>query len=246
MAGTASGSIQAGAARDTQLSTIKTPVDPRRIPSTLPIRDGSTRPFGQSAGAPLWRQPGPRTQRQSAGVKWAWQVPQARGYGPFASCRRQRIVAKRRSYCVVLSKPDGYWAFMYRGEICFVCMAIISYAKSSSESLPITLWAVPPAFFARSPRLGTLNTGVGDPLKGQLRVTGTALSPRHPPPPPGHIPQKNSGQTWSFKFTATNCINGTVVQPLESSRKIGLGFVTILELCDPPPPLGISEPPYGR
>ena len=59
------------------------------------------------------------------------------------------------SYFVTLPRPDNYLAFIYRGKMCFACVAIITYAKSSQERMPVTLQAVPPAFFARSLRLGT-------------------------------------------------------------------------------------------
>ena len=51
--------------------------------------------------------------------------------------------------------PDGYFAFMYGDETRFETMAIICQVEPSSASVPVTLQAVPPAFFVRSPRLRT-------------------------------------------------------------------------------------------
>ena len=61
------------------------------------------------------------------------------------------------SYFVV---PDSYLELMYKGKMCFACVAIIGYAKSSQESVPVTVESIPPAFFARSPRLGALQDTV--------------------------------------------------------------------------------------
>jgi hypothetical protein len=50
------------------------------------------------------------------------------------------------SHFVVLPKPDGYFAFVYRGKMCVASLAIVSCAKSFPWSAPVTLQAVPRAF----------------------------------------------------------------------------------------------------
>ena len=43
---------------------------------------------------------------------------------------RKELIRFGHSYFAVLPRSNGYLAFMYRDKLCFVCMAIISYAKS--------------------------------------------------------------------------------------------------------------------
>ena len=42
------------------------------------------------------------------------------------------------SYFVVLPKPDGHFASVHRGEMCFASTTIICYAKSSQESVSVS------------------------------------------------------------------------------------------------------------
>ena len=109
------------------------------------------------------------------------------------SLRIDHLSVSGHLYFVVIPKPANYLPFVYRsGKMCFACMAIIDYAKSSPESVPVTLWRRTPALFTRSPGLGTPDTRVGGGTRGT--VACHALRLRHPPglifplPPCPNIP----------------------------------------------------------
>jgi hypothetical protein len=141
--------------------TVKTPVDPGSIPN-----------FGR--GALLH---GDLPVSAGAGKRHG-----TGGKRQLASCGRQRSAAKEppvRFWTLIFCrspKLDGYFAFMYRGEMCFASVPFVSSATSFPGGAPVTAGRTS-AFFVRSPGLGTPgHRGWGDPW-----VACRWLRPRHPP-----------------------------------------------------------------
>ena len=101
------------------------------------------------AGAPRMSNTGDRTNEHNDGLKVSNGQGNCRGHAEKGHLCYVDTSVLGHSYFIVLPRPDSYLAFMYRGEMRFACVAIIGYAKSSQESVPVTLESVPPAFFAR-------------------------------------------------------------------------------------------------